>query len=342
MQQIVAIVILNYNGKKYLQKFLPSVTRFSEGARIIVADNCSTDNSIFFLKENYPEVEILQLPENFGFAGGYDRALKKISATYYILLNSDVEVTKGWINPMKELLDSHPEIAACQPKVRSYQQPVFFEYAGASGGQVDLLGYPFCRGRILDTLEEDKGQYDTVIPVFWATGACMMIRSHLYHELGGFDHRFFAHMEEIDLCWRIHKAGYKVYACPESMVYHVGGGTLPKHNPHKTFLNFRNGLWMLFKNSSTKELSWKIPARLGLDLTAALFFMAKGQYQDGKAVIKAQMNFIFSLPQFYRERNSLREQNKKKVPLYRGLIVWEYYIKGIKRFKNLEHKRKLL
>ena len=340
MSQSVAIVILNYNGEKYLQKFLPSVVRYSKGHRIIVADNCSTDKSIVFLNRNYPEVEILQLPDNFGFAGGYDRALKQISATYYVLLNSDVEVSEGWLTPMKELLDRNPRIAACQPKIRAYHQPGYFEYAGASGGFVDILGFPFCRGRVLDTLEEDKGQYNSAIPVFWATGACMMIRSSVYHGMGGFDHRFFAHMEEIDLCWRMHLASYQIFACPASTVYHVGGGTLPKHNPHKTFLNFRNGLWMLYKNSSTRDLYWKIPARLVLDWAGSLFFITKGQYKDAKAVLRAHKSFIKSIPEFSKDRKRLKEVKVKDAPLYRLLIVWEYFIKGKKSFAELVHGKK--
>ncbi len=336
MHHTIAIVILNFNGAHFLEKFLPTVIRHSSGFRIIVADNCSTDNSVPLLRKQFPEVEILELPENFGFAGGYNQALKEISATYYILLNSDVEVSADWITPMVKLLEANPEVAACQPKIRSWHNRAFFEYAGASGGQLDLLAYPFCRGRIFDTLEEDKGQHDQAVPVFWATGACMMVRASVYHGLGGFDARFFAHMEEIDLCWRMHKAGYLVYVCPASTVFHVGGGTLPKNNPHKTFLNFRNGLWMLYKNSSSKDLLWKIPARLALDMAAALLFILKHQKEDAKAVLKAHKSFLASLPEFAQERRMLKKNKYKKAPLYKGFIVWDYYVRKTRKYNKLK------
>lgn len=331
----VAIVILNFNGRHFLKQFLPAVIQHSKGHRIVVADNASTDDSIPFLQSHFPEVELLVLEKNFGFAGGYNVALSQIASDYYLLLNSDVKVTSGWLSPMLQLLEQHPEIAACQPKVLSYHQPTHFEYAGAAGGLMDVLGYPFCRGRIFDTLEEDRGQYNDPLPVFWATGACMLVRSEIFHQTGGFDEDFFAHMEEIDLCWRMHKAGYQVYACPQSRVYHVGGGTLPKHNPHKTFLNFRNNLWMLYKNSSTLSLWWKIPCRHLLDWLAAIQFLLKGQKGDFMAIGKAQLHFWRQLPTSKRREVLKLKPQGRTVPLFRGSILWHYFIRGAKTYQDV-------
>lgn len=336
MQSKLAIVILNYNGAGFLRQFLPSVLQHSAGHRIIVADNASTDASVTLLKEEFPHVELLLLDENKGYAGGYNEALQQINATYYLLLNSDVEVTENWLSPLLRLMETRPEIAACQPKILSYYEPSSFEYAGAAGGELDLLGYPFCRGRIFDTLEEDKGQYNEPAPVFWATGACMMVRATIFRQLGGFDASFFAHMEEIDLCWRMHLAGQKVYACPQSSVYHVGGGTLPKTNSRKTFLNFRNGLWMLYKNSSTGDLAWKMGTRIMLDWLAAAQFMAKGQLKNAAAVAKAHWHALLYLPREGRKTTQQIRRNKPDIPLYNGIIIWEYYFKRRKLYSQLE------
>ena len=247
----VAIVILNFNGRNYLEKFLPSVIASTyPNKRIIVADNASSDDSIAFIQNNFPSVEIIALDKNYGFAGGYNEALSKIESDYYILLNSDVEVTPGWIEDMITLMEADKNIAACQPKILSFYNKNYFEHAGACGGWIDALGYAFARGRIFDICEEDKGQYNTNQKVFWATGAALCIRAKCFHEMGGFDAHLFAHMEEIDLCWRLQRKGYAVYCCPSSVVYHVGGGTLPKTNSRKTYLNFRNNLIILFKNLS--------------------------------------------------------------------------------------------
>lgn len=340
MQAEVAIVILNYNGRDYLRKFLPTLLRYSKGYRTIVADNASTDDSVEILQNEFPEVELLQLKENYGFAGGYNKAFQQIAAPYYLLLNSDVEVTEGWLDPMVKLMEAKPEIAACQPKILSYHQPTHFEYAGAAGGFLDTLAYPFCRGRIFDALEEDKGQYDENIPVFWASGACFLVRSELFHLFGGFDERFFAHMEEIDLCWRFHSAGYQVYACGQSMVFHVGGGTLPKHNPRKTFLNFRNSLWMLTKNSSPAQLGWKLPFRVLLDWLAALHFLKKGQTKDGQAVFKAHVQLFFHL--LWRKRKLKPIEIKKEVPLFQGSILWLYYIRRVREFRQIKAKDRII
>ncbi|HQU56910.1 MAG TPA: glycosyltransferase family 2 protein, partial [Chitinophagaceae bacterium] len=242
----VAIVILNWNGEKYLQQFLPSVlaTQFSD-FKVVVADNGSTDHSVQFMQTHYPDIQLIRFDKNLGFAKGYNEALRQIDATYYAILNSDVEVTADWIQPMVHLLDGNPKIAACQSKLLSYSEKNKFEYAGGAGGWIDKYGYPFAKGRIFDYCEEDKGQYDEVEPIFWASGAALFIRSSVFHEMQGFDEYFFAHQEEIDLCWRIQLAGYQIYACPKSVVYHVGGGTLPKGNSLKTYLNFRNNRIML-------------------------------------------------------------------------------------------------
>lgn len=338
----VAVVILNYNGVHFLEQFLPSVIRHSRGHHIMVADNASTDDSVCLVKNKFPEVELLQLSKNHGFAGGYNEALKQVHAEYYLLLNSDVEVTSGWIAPMLQLLENRKEVAACQPKVLSYHMPAFFEHAGAAGGFLDILGYPFCRGRIFNTLEEDAGQYNEPVPVFWATGACMFIRAEVYHHLGGFDSDFFAHMEEIDLCWRIHNAGYQVYACPESKVFHVGGGTLPKSNPRKTFLNFRNNLWMLYKNSSSRVLWWKLPCRHLLDWLAAFTFLLQGQRQDFLAVWKAQLQFWVHLPNKKRRKTQKLKQTGGSAALYKGSILWKYYIEGNRTYSALtEQEQKI-
>ena len=256
MSPRVAVVILNYNGEKYLEQFLPAVLQHSaESVEIVVADNASTDHSTGLIRTQFPRVKILSLPTNEGYAGGYNRALKEIAADYFILLNSDVEVTGGWIEPVIEFMEQHRDVAACQPKIKSWSQKEYFEYAGAAGGFIDRFGYPFCRGRMFDTLEKDAGQYDSPTEIFWASGACLFIRSADFHENGGFDKSFFAHMEEIDLCWRMKKKGHRIFVVPASSIYHVGGGTLEKVNPHKTFLNFRNNLRMLKKNMSREEFN---------------------------------------------------------------------------------------
>ncbi|MEZ5028863.1 MAG: glycosyltransferase family 2 protein, partial [Ferruginibacter sp.] len=265
-QPSVAIVILNWNGKPFLEKFLPSVKVSAyKFKKIIVADNASTDDSVNFLQKVHPEISIIQNESNLGFAKGYNNALKKIEADYYVLLNSDVEVTPGWIEPVISLMETNKAIAACQPKILAYADKETFEYAGASGGWIDKFGYPFMRGRIFDDCEKDNGQYNDVQPCFWASGAAFFVRSSVYHQLGGLDEFFFAHQEEIDFCWRVQLAGHKVYVQPASVVYHVGGGTLPKGNSRKTFLNFRNNLIMLYKNLPTAAALWKLPFRIMLD-----------------------------------------------------------------------------
>lgn len=333
-----SIVILNYNGQKFLEQFLPSVVKYSGAYKIIIADNCSTDNSIDYLKTHYPSIQLIYIPENKGYSAGYNYALSKIDSDYYVLLNSDVEVTENWIDPIINSMEKDENIAAVQPKILSYNNKNEFEYAGAAGGYIDKLGYPFCRGRLFNELETDQGQYDDERQVFWATGACLFIRASVFHQLEGFDDDFFAHMEEIDLCWRIINQGYKVMYSPESTVYHVGGGTLQKSNPKKTYLNFRNGLSLLYINYSIIDLVTKLPFRIILDWIAALQFL-KTSTQDFKAVINAHIDFIKLFP---KNRHKRRKQKSKKsikelaTLMYSNSIVWQFYVRKRKKFSELE------
>ncbi|MEQ6120243.1 glycosyltransferase family 2 protein [Reichenbachiella sp. MALMAid0571] len=330
----VAVVILNYNGRQYLEKFLPDVIRHSSDSDIYVADNKSSDTSISFLKEHFPEINLILLETNNGYAAGYNLALKQVEAEYYILLNSDIEVTANWINPIVDFMDSHPNVAACQPKILDYKNKEYFEYAGAAGGYLDILGYPYCRGRIFDTLEKDHGQYDSNQQVFWATGACMFIRSEVFHQLGGFDESFFAHMEEIDLCWRINMSGKQVYCIPESKVFHVGGGTLAKSNPQKTYLNFRNNLTMLYKNSTGISLFWKLPLKFLLDILASLKFWKDNSFDHFTAVFKAYSFFVKKIPENNLTRLNLKKNNLS-TPLSNSLTPVQYYLFGKKHFSDL-------
>lgn len=333
----VAVVILNWNGKKLLEKFLQNVISCSPQAEVIVADNASSDDSIEFLKNYFPSIRIIQLPVNYGFAGGYNEALKQVDAEYFMLLNSDVEVTDGWLSPLIEFLDSHPDTAACQPKIRSYHDRHLFEHAGAAGGFIDYLGYPFCRGRMFNTLEQDKGQYNTISEVFWATGACMLIRGEVFRKLNGFDERFFAHMEEIDLCWRIHRAGYKIHCIPSSTIYHVGGGTLPKKNPRKTYYNFRNNLMMLHNNLPPSAVFPVIFYRLFLDGIAALKFLLEGDVMDFVAVLKSHFYFHTRVLITGGRRKQLSRilPFRKPSAVYRKSIVWNYFFLKKKTFSEL-------
>jgi len=337
---LVAIVILNWNGRHYLEKFLPSVllTRYGN-FKVVVADNASTDNSAEFLKINFPQVELILLPQNLGFAKGYNEALSRVQAHYYVLLNSDVETTPGWLEPIISLLEKDKKAAACQPKIRAYHNRHLFEYAGAAGGWIDAYGYPFARGRMFDVCEEDKGQYDQVQEIFWATGAAMVIKKQVYDELGGFDNYFFAHMEEIDLCWRMQLAGYKIYSCPESIVYHVGGGTLPKGNSKKTFLNYRNNQVMLAKNLSWSEKWWKIPYRMALDHVSALKSLLSGDTGYFMAVIKAHLAFVGWILFEEKKRTIVKKQPLKALSgVYNGNIIWRFFLQKKKRFSEIISK----
>lgn len=334
----VAVVILNWNGRKYLQKFLPSVIEHLPGfAEIFVADNNSSDDSVDFLNENYPRVKLVINSENGGYAKGYNDALKKIDAEYYILLNSDIEVTKGWIEPIINLMDSNRNIAACQPKIRAYHEKNKFEYAGAGGGYIDKYGYPFCRGRVFQELELDKGQYDDTREVFWASGACMFVRAGQFWELGGLDNDFFAHMEEIDFCWRAKNNGFQIFYEPNSLVYHVGGGTLPKNNPRKTYLNFRNNFYLLYKNLQSHQMVPVFIWRLILDGIAGLKFLMDGQAKDTWAVFKAHISFYAAIPDLRKKRKKLKQQKVEQV--YQRNIVYEHFIKKIKTFDKLDLTR---
>lgn len=336
MQAKVAIVILNWNGKKHLEQFLPSVLASSYPySEIIVADNASTDDSISFLSSVYPSVRIIRLTQNYGFAKGYNEALKQIEAKYYVLLNSDVQVKPDWLEPIVHLMETDPSIAACQPKILSFSDHSSFEYAGGAGGWLDYLGYPFARGRIFDYCEQDRGQYDDIAPVFWASGAAMFIRADAYHQLGGLDEYFFAHQEEIDLCWRLQLAGYKIMVCPSSVVYHVGGGTLPKGNKRKVYLNFRNNLIMLAKNLPTKEAIWKLPLRLLLDHISGLKTLLSGQVTYYAAICRAHYGF-FRWWLVYGAKPHLRPTRRTKLSgWYSGNIIWKHFIQGKKTFTEI-------
>ncbi|MEO6489726.1 MAG: glycosyltransferase family 2 protein [Ferruginibacter sp.] len=331
----VAIVILNWNGKHFLEKFLPFVLASTYvNKRVIIADNASTDDSISFLRNQFPSVEIIQNSRNEGFAKGYNNALKQVRSEYYVLLNSDVEVNSGWIEPVIELMSSDPMIAACQPKVLDHNNKKRFEYAGAAGGWIDKFGYPFTRGRVFDVCEDDNGQYDTVQQCFWATGAALFVKAKYYNELGGMDEYFFAHQEEIDLCWRLQLAGYKIFAQPKSVVYHVGGGTLPKGNNRKTFLNFRNNLVMIYKNSSWQTALWKIPARELLDGVAAWKALFSGDPGFFIAIVNAHVHFVKWLL-FIKYSKPVRAKEHVLAGWYNGSIVWDHFIKKKKRFSEI-------
>lgn len=335
----VAVVILNWNGKNFLEKFLPSVVACNSSyAEIIIADNASKDDSIDFLKKNYPQLRIIQNANNRGFAKGYNDALKQVEAEYYVLLNSDVEVTAGWLDAVIKLMDSDKNIAACQPKIKAYNNKSSFEYAGAAGGFIDKYGYPFCRGRILEKIEEDKGQYDDVREIFWATGACMFVRAECYHRIEGLDEDFFAHMEEIDLCWRLKNFGYKIMYCPHSTIYHVGGGTLSKTSPKKTFLNFRNNLMLICKNHPPKFFFSKMWLRMNLDGLAAFKFLFSGQFLHFIAVLRAHFHFYTLIGRTLKKRKRLQKQITQytTTAVYLHCIVIDFYVRGKKTFKEID------
>ena len=337
-----AVVILNWNGKHYLEKFLPIVIQYSPNTPVIIADNLSTDDSVSFVREKYPSVELILNSANDGFAKGYNDALKKVNAEYFILLNSDVEVTGNWIDPIIDLMDADRSIAACQPKILAYHNKTTFEYAGASGGFIDKYGYPFCRGRIFNAIENDNGQYNDAREVFWATGACMFVRAEVFNKLGGFDEDYFAHMEEIDLCWRMKNLGYKIFVQPASVIYHVGGGTLNKISPRKTYLNFRNNLITFTKNHARKYLFIKVFHWMTLDGIAAFKFLLEGEPAHFFAVIKAHFYYYSKLSSTLAKRKKLRSE-----PGYRSTescildnnIVVLHYLKKLKSFTELKFNR---
>lgn len=338
----IAVVILNWNGAAMMQKFLPSVIQNSEEAEVIVADNGSTDDSVEMLKQKFSSVRLILLDKNYGFAEGYDKALEQVEAEYYLLLNSDVEVTPNWLQPLLNYMDKHPEVAACQPKLLAERERDSFEYAGASGGFIDKYGYPFCRGRVFADVEKDCGQYDDIAPIFWATGAALMVRSVDWHEVGGLDARFFAHMEEIDFCWRLRSRGRGLVCVPASVVYHVGGGTLNAGHPRKTFLNFRNNLLMLYKNLPEAELKPVMRIRAILDYVAAAKMILTDGWKHAKAVYDARCEFHRLKPDFQLSR----QENLAKAIQVKGntnpiperiphSLLWLYYAKGKKKFSDI-------
>ncbi len=341
-----AVVILNWNGIAYLKMFLGSVIKYSsdKDTVIFVADNASTDGSAEWIAANYAEVKIIRLEKNHGFAGGYNIALSQIDARYFVLLNSDIEVTVGWLQPLVSFMDDNPDVASCQPKIRSFYQKNKFEYAGAAGGFIDKYGYPFCRGRIFDKIEKDKGQYDSRIDIFWSSGACMIVQSDAWKKCGGFDNDFFAHMEEIDLCWRFNKAGFRVSYIPESVVYHVGGGALPYDSPFKTYLNFRNSLFLLYKNLPDNVLHTKVFVRRLLDGIAAVRFLLSGNFGSFKSVWKAHMAYYRNLSELKLKRKVVKklEANKFSSQILNKSIVFEFYFKGNKIFSDLDTKVDLI
>ena len=330
----VAVIILNWNGEKLLREYLPSVIETTDTsiADVIVADNGSTDSSVELLRKEFPQVKVLEFSENYGFAEGYNRAIKETNYPYTVLLNSDVATTEGWINVLYDYMEANPNVGACQPKIRAYTNKSQFEYAGAAGGFIDSNGYPYCRGRIFDTVEEDNGQYDEVIPVFWATGAALMVRSQLYLEVGGLDKDFFAHMEEIDLCWRILLTGSEIMAVPQSVVYHLGGGSLPASNPRKTYLNFRNNLLMLHKNLPDATRSKKLFVRRLLDTIAWAKFMATFDFKNANAILKAHNDFK-KMRKAYNNHPDV-DLLQTRPDCHRNILL-DYYLRGRKKWSDL-------
>lgn len=337
-----AVVILNWNGRALLEQFLPSVVAHTHsGAQLVVADNASTDDSIAFLEQHYPQVKIIRNTRNGGYAGGYNDALAKIDADYFVLLNSDIEVTAGWLEPLEQLMDAHPDMAACQPKIRSFRHREAFEYAGAAGGFIDKWGFPFCRGRMFNTFETDNGQYDDTCDVFWATGACLMMRASDWRAAGGLDEDFFAHMEEIDLCWRLRNMGRRIGYCGNSMIYHLGGGTLSQINPQKTFLNFRNNLVMMAKNHAPGWFGIKIFLRLIIDGVAGIRFLMSGDWKHCIAVLRAHFNFYGQLPRTLRKRKALQAgiRHYATSAVYDGSVVFAHFAFGKKFFSDLDKEK---
>lgn len=340
----LAVVILNWNGRHFLERFLPSVVRNSDlpGVIVCVADNASSDDSLEWLKANYPDnVELLQFDENYGFAGGYNKVFEELDAEYICLLNSDVEVAEGWIEPILSYLESHSDTPLACSKLRDEAKRDYFEYASAGGGYIDRYGYPFCRGRIFENVEKDKGQYDTVDHVLWGAGAALFVKRQVWLELGGLDASFFAHMEEIDFCWRANTAGYKMIVHPESVVYHVGGGTLPKNNARKTFLNFRNNLWMLKKNLNGYCLFRALFMRFLLDALAATLFLFSGRIKDFGAVLKAWWYFWFKSKHIRLARKTMLKSGNglPSAGYYSGSILFDYYVRRNRKFSELKASR---
>lgn len=339
----VSVIILNWNGKTLMREYLPNVVKHTLGSadvELVVADNGSVDGSLEFLAAEYPQIRLIDLGHNLGFAEGYNRALAQVDSEYAVLLNSDVEVSQGWLSVLIDYLGANPEVAACQPKIRSLREPDYFEHAGAAGGFIDFLGYPFCRGRLLSVVEKDSGQYDTPLDIFWATGACLCIRVEDYRSVGGLDARFFAHMEEIDLCWRLRSRGRRIVCLPASTVYHLGGATLNKENPRKTFLNYRNNLLMLYKNTSRRRFVFVFVFRFFFDYLSGLIFLLSGKRGDARAVVRARLAFWKMRPSFRLQRIENRQLTTiNPIPeVYRGSILLNYYFGGKRKFSDINWK----
>jgi len=334
-----AIVILNWNGIGYLKMFLNTIIRFSTSpdTKVYVADNGSTDGSADWVAENFKEVKVIRFDRNYGFAGGYNKAIEKLEAEYIVLINSDIEVTEGWLQPLVDYMEENRDTAACQPKILSFDRKDYFEHAGAAGGFIDLYGYPFCRGRIFNITEKDEGQYDDQVDIFWSSGACMMVRADAWKKCGGFDPDFFAHMEEIDLCWRFNKAGFRVVFIPGATVRHIGGGSLAYDSPYKIYLNFRNSLFMLYKNLPDNRLFSVLLIRRILDGVAAVMFLVKGRFSYFRAVLKAHTSYYKCIGELRRKRDLLKKSGEDQIPglILNKSLVFEFYIKGIKTYNRL-------
>ena len=337
MQPSVAIVILNWNGKHWLEKFLPSVVQTAyEPLSIIVGDNASSDDSVQFIRSTYPQIEIIVNDKNYGFAEGYNRILVRVKADYFVLLNSDVQVPHDWVSPVIALMESDELIAAAQPKIKSFTDPTKFEYAGAAGGYIDSFGYPFCKGRIFDRIEVDNGQYNQPAEIFWASGAAFFIKRKYWLQYGGFDIHLFAHMEEVDVCWRLQNQGLKIVYCPDAEVYHVGGGTLNASSPHKTYLNFRNNLVILLKNLPLGAACWKIFIRMFFDFAALIKFIVDGKPAFAVSISRAHRNFIFNWRRTYKQRSQKNKPLHALPGVYKKSIVISYFIRNIQTFYKLK------
>jgi GT2 family glycosyltransferase len=334
-----AVIILNWNGIRYLQMFLKTVAKYSISPEtdVYIADNGSTDGSADWVAENFKEVKLIRFDRNYGFAGGYNRAIEQLDAEYFVLINSDIEVTGGWLVPLVRYMEENHDAAACQPKILSYERKDYFEHAGAAGGFIDKYGYPFCRGRILNIAERDEGQYDNEADIFWSSGACMIVRAEAWRKCGGFDADFFAHMEEIDLCWRFHKAGFRAGFIPWTTVYHIGGGSLAYDSPYKIYLNFRNSLFLLYKNLPDDKLSSRLLSRMILDGLAAVIFLVKGRFSYFNAIFKAHISYYKSKGELRRKREMVKKlgENNTSGFILNKSIIFEFYIKGIKTYNRL-------
>lgn len=327
-----SVVILNWNGAEMLRRYLPSVVEYTPTTEceVVVADNGSTDESLSVLAEEFPTVRTIVLNKNYGFAEGYNKAIAQIDSEFVVLLNSDVEVTPQWLTPILNYMETHPDVASVQPKIRSWLHRDTFEYAGAAGGYLDILGYPFCRGRLLNYVEQDKGQYDSIADVLWTSGACMCVRTHIYKEVGGLDGEFFAHMEEIDLCWRLNCRGYRLVCLPDSIVYHLGGGALAYENPRKTYLNFRNNMLMIYKNTPPNRLWWVLAVRFVLDYVAALQLLITGKPQQAKAALQARKDYHRMKKNFTTKRteNMAKTINPYPTGIRKRSVLWDFYVRG--------------